>query len=418
MENLFSRYRNISILVGVLFLQILGLAIQVHRVKENESTLLIRVWTYGAISPLEKGIVGLQHGVGNIWRNYIYLHGVRQENRDLKEEIQQLRLKEVRMSQDAQQAHRLQALLAFKERYLSQTTAAQVIGSGGSEQSRVIYIDKGRDANLEAEMPVITAEGIVGKITRVDARSAQVLLINDQTSGAGAVLEDSRLQGVLRGTASGRLILDKVALEEQVQAGEHVLTSGGDGIFPKGLPVGVVSDVSKGKDSFLDIHIRPSADLNKLEEVLVITKQEEAVPSFAETGVRASDILARRLPSVPQQPANGPVQKPAASAVKTAASPAPAGGTVAKTPGQAASVPELKPAKENTATPEQDTRGAHIAPASPAGTGTQGNAETVVRTITDQSSAPAPMKAVQKNAGDDAVKPATTDSTPPEDKQQ
>lgn len=411
MENLFSRYRNISILVGVLFLQILGLAIQVHRVKENESTLLIRVWTSGAIAPLEKGIVGLQHGVGNIWRNYIYLHGVRQENRDLKEEIQQLRLNEVRMSQDAQQAHRLQALLAFKERYLSQTIAAQVIGSGGSEQSRVIYIDKGRDAKLEAEMPVITADGIVGKITRVDARSSQVLLINDQTSGAGAVLEDSRLQGVLRGTANGRLILDKVALEEQVQPGEHVLTSGGDGIFPKGLPVGIVSEVSKGKDSFLDIHIRPTADLNKLEEVLVITKQEEAVPSLAETGTRASDILARRLPSVPQQPANQSAQKTAASGIK--ATPP---GTVAKTPGQA-QTQGIKPVNENSVEPGAHT--VHGAPANPEAAGTQGNAGTVVRTITDQGSAPAPIKAVQKtNSGDDAVKPAATESTPPEDKQQ
>ncbi len=103
---------------------------------------------------------------GKFWHNYVYLRGVRKENRELKEEIQQLRLTEVRISEDAQQAHRLQVLLGFKEQYLSKTVAAQVIGSGGSDRSRVVFIDKGDDANLRADMPVITADGIVGKVVR------------------------------------------------------------------------------------------------------------------------------------------------------------------------------------------------------------------------------------------------------------
>jgi rod shape-determining protein MreC len=317
MENLLTRYRNVSILVGVLFAQILGLAIQVRRVKENQSTLLIRVWTVTAITPLEKGIVGLESAMGNLWHNYVYLRGVRKENRELKEEIQQLRLTEVRISEDAQQAHRLQVLLGFKEQYLSKTVAAQVIGSGGSDRSRVVFIDKGDDANLRADMPVITADGIVGKVVRVFAHSAQVLLINDENSGAGGILEKSRLQGILKGTPVGGLILDKVMSDEQIQPGDRVLTSGGDGIFPKGMPVGTVAQVSKGKDSFLNVRIKPAADLSKLEEVLVITKQEEREPSLAETGnERASDILARRLPSVPDQPPAVPAH-PASVAPKT-----------------------------------------------------------------------------------------------------
>jgi rod shape-determining protein MreC len=320
MENLFSRYRNISILTGVLFLQILGLAVQVRRVKENQSTMLIRVWTVTAISPLEKGIVGAGNGIGSVWHNYLYLRGIRQENRALREEIQQLRLNEVRMSEDAQQAHRLQLLLSFKEQYLSQTLAAQVIGTGGTDQSRVIYIDKGNeDGDIKPEMPVITADGIVGKVVRVFAHTSQILLINDQTSGAGAVLEKSRLQGILRGTPNGGVALEKVMSDETVQPGDRVLTSGGDGIFPKGMPVGTVASVSQGKDSFLNIRIKPAANLNKLEEVLVITKQEEKVPSQAEAGQeRASDILARRLPSVPDQPAPGTTPAGTQSAPKPA----------------------------------------------------------------------------------------------------
>lgn len=304
MENLLTRYRNVSILVGVLFLQVLGLAIQVKRKSENESTRLIRIWTVTALAPLEKGIVGLGNGTSNIWHNYIYLRGVRQENRELKEEIQQMQLKQVRLTEDAQQARRLQALLGFKEQFIAQTLPAQVIGSGGTQQSRIIYIDKGEHDGVKAEMPVITANGIVGKILRVYRSTSQVLLINDQTSGAGAILEKSRMQGVVQGTPTGEVMLTKIMSDEQVQVGEHVLTSGGDQVFPKGLPIGTVTQVSNGKDSFLNVKIRPAADLSKLEEVLVITKKEDRVPSPAETGpISASDILSARLPTVPVKPA-------------------------------------------------------------------------------------------------------------------
>ena len=115
-----------------------------------------------------------------------------------------MRLEQVRMSQDADQARRLQALLAFKEQFISQTMAAQVIGSSGSELSRSVYIDKGERDGIKPDMAVITADGIVGKVLRVYRSTSLVLLINDQTSGVGAILDKTRLQGILRGTPVGR----------------------------------------------------------------------------------------------------------------------------------------------------------------------------------------------------------------------
>lgn len=304
MENLITRYRNVTVLVAVLFAQILGLAVQVKRRGEHESTRLIRIWAVDAVTPLEKAIVWCQAGGANLWHSYFYLRGVRQENRELKAQIEQLRLQQVRLSEDAEQARRIQALLGFKEQFISQTVAAQVIGSSGSEQSRSIYIDQGSRNGIKTDMAVITAEGVVGKVLRVFGSTSQVLLINDQTSGVGAILEKSRLQGVLRGTASGEVVLEKVMSDEPVQPGEKVLTSGGDQIFPKGLPVGTVTKVSPGAQLFLNIRVKPTADLGRLEEVLVITQQEEREPEVTETGrVRAADILAQRLPSVPDQPA-------------------------------------------------------------------------------------------------------------------
>jgi rod shape-determining protein MreC len=316
MENLISRYRNVTVLVAILFAQVLGLAVQVKRSSENESTRLIRVWVVNAITPFEKGIVGLQRGAGNLWRNYFYLRGVRQENHELKQQIEHLRLEQVRLNEDAEQARRLQALLGFKEQFISQTLPAQVIGSSGSEQSRSIYIDKGIHDGIKQDMAVITADGVIGKVLRVFGTTSQVLLIDDQTSGVGAILEKSRLQGVLRGTPAGEIVLEKVTSDETIQTGEKVLTSGGDQVFPKGLPVGTVTKVSTGSDLFLNVRVKPAANLSKLEEVLVITKQEERMPSVAQTGAaRAVDILAQRLPSVPDKSPEPKKQSLAAAVV-------------------------------------------------------------------------------------------------------
>ena len=304
MENLISRYRNLTILAALLFVQVLGLAIQVKRPGENAPSRLIRIWAVDAVTPLERAIVGFQNGVRGIWGNYFYLRGVRQENRELKQKIEQLEIERVRLTEDAEQAHRLQTLLGFKEQFIAKTVAAQVIGSSGSEQSRSIYIDKGSRDGIRPDMAVITADGIVGKVLRgVQNHVSSVLLINDQTSGVGAILEKSRLQGVLRGTPAGEVVLEKVMTDESVQPGESVLTSGGDRIFPKGLKVGTVTKVSPGPELFLNIRVKPTTDLSRLEEVLVITQLQDEEPQVADTQhLRAADILAQRLPSIPDQP--------------------------------------------------------------------------------------------------------------------
>jgi rod shape-determining protein MreC len=298
-------------LVGVLFAQVLGLAVQVKRTSDSEPTRLIRVWAVGTIAPLEKALAWVQTSSSDLWHNYFYLRGVRAENRRLKGQLERMSIDQARMSQDADQARRLQALLSFKEQFISQTMAAQVIGASGSELSRSVYIDKGEKDHIKTDMAVITADGIVGKVLRVYRSTSQVLLINDQTSGVGALLDKTRLQGILRGTSAGEAVLEKVMSDETVPGGELVLTSGGDGVFPKGLLVGRVTKVSAGNDLFLNIHVRPAADLSKLEEVLVVTKIDERQTEPDQTGAaRAVDILAERLPTVPakvETPENGGV---------------------------------------------------------------------------------------------------------------
>jgi len=411
MDTFMGRYRNVSILAAAVFIQLIGLAYQIRKQTSKdpqESSRLIRVWTISAITPFEKIIVRLQTGTANLWHNYVYLRGVRQENRDLKEQLEQLQLEQVRLQQDATQARRLQALLGFKEQFIDQTVAAQVIGSSGSEQSRTVYLDKGSDAGIRQGMPVISAHGIVGKVILVQPTVSQVLLISDQTSGVGTILEQSRLQGVLKGRASGELVLDKVMSEEDVKAGERVLTSGGDQIFPKGLPVGTIGEVKRGGE-FLEVHVKPAASLNHLEEVLVITKKQEREPETARTSsIRASDILAQRLPSVPDKPAESAPGTQASGTVEggiakpvTAAPPAaqgtvkpnlpPTSGTQAIThTGVSATTPPIsKPAQPKAANPGLGA----------AGTTSSGNGQGLSR--------PTP-------GGANSPKPATTTPAPPQ----
>ena len=351
MENVLTRYRNTTILVAVLFAQIIGLAVQIKKPTEAGPMRLIRYWVVSAITPLERGVVNTSHGIRNIWSDYLYLRGVRAENRSLKEQIDQMRIDEVRLKQDADQARRLQALLAFKEQFISETVAAQVIGSSGSEQSRILYIDKGASDGILPDMAVISPGGIVGKVLLVFRSSSQVLEISDQSSGVGAILEKSRLQGILKGSASGEVSVQYVMSDEKVEPGERVLTSGGDRIFPKGLPIGNVTAANPGRDLFLNIRVKPSADLSRLEEVLVITKSVEKEAEAPETSgpVRAADILAQRLPTVEK--------KAPAESAKPGGTPAASGGAAASAakPNVETATTKAKPEVVKPAVPVQGT---------------------------------------------------------------
>jgi rod shape-determining protein MreC len=380
MENFFVRYKNPLVLMAVLFIQVIALATQVKRPEGGRATggggtRLIRVWTVTAFTPIEKLFVSTGHFFRDGWHNYADLRGVRKQNEQLQQEIERLRMEQVRLRQDADQARRLQALLEFRQKFVDQTVAAQVIGTSGTEQSRVITIDKGSHDHLRPDMAVITPDGIVGKVKEVFPLSSQVLLINDHDSGVGVILENSRLQGILKGTGQGELQVIDIMSDEKVDAGEHVITSGGDRIFPKGLSVGTVISASPDRDSddpFLSIKVKPSSDLRRLEEVLVITKMAEETPAVAtgSTSLRAADILSQRLPSIPKPDPNAPKTTTPGGAAKPSPSPTP------KPAGASA-----EPKKETT------SAGASVKPASgstegasgktPAATGKPANAGSV-----------------------------------------
>src|ERR1700723_3758050 len=346
MESFFTRYRNLVVLLVLLMAQLVGLAVQVRRTGSGTSTLdstdpsgvrLIRLWASAVISPPERLIHSSKMGMTFTWSNYIDLVHVRQQNEDLKKTVDRMRLEEAALLEDAREGQRLQAMLGFQQNYIYSTVAAQVYGSSGSDRSHDFYIDKGWRDGRKPDMEVITAEGIVGKVRDVFPHTAQVLAVNDTTSGAGVILETTRIRGILRGDPNGLLEIVDILADKRIQKGEVVLTAGGDQVFPRGLPVGIVDQVVPDplRDSFINVMVTPAAHLDRLDEVLVITdtaprfsarQQQDIATSEALKGSeaaaikeqkKAADIMADPLPALldpklpaDQQPLHDPPNPP------------------------------------------------------------------------------------------------------------
>jgi rod shape-determining protein MreC len=314
MESFFSRYKNALVLIVVLVAQLLALAVQVKRPApgspDQEGVSLIRYVVVSVVTPPERWAHNIGRGIRGIWFGYMDLVHVRQDDARLKTEIERLRLEQASLAEDAKQGQRLQQLLDFREHYVYKTVAAQVIGASGTDQSRTLYVDKGAKDGLAPDMPVVTADGVVGRLKDVFDHKSLVLLVTDPTSGVGVILETTRTRGILKGVPFGQLQVINVSPDERIKAGQRIVTSGGDQIFPRGMPVGTVQGVAPDpdRDPLMDVSVQPAANLSSLEEVLVITnvgdtlsKQAqkdlaESEAEGAEEKKRASDVLSERLP--------------------------------------------------------------------------------------------------------------------------
>ena len=253
MESFFVRYRNLVVLLAILLAQIIGLAVQVQPMAIGRITLdprdgpgvrLIRLWANALVSPPERAIHRSKLGVVE---HLAELHRpapcAASRTRNCRRPSTGFGWSRPHCSKSAP-GSAPQALIGFQEKYIYKTIAAQASASSGSDQSRVFYIDKGSDDGLDRDMAVITAgRHRRARCAKSFRHSAQVLAINDQTSGAGVILETTRIRGILRGNAAGQPQIVGILADSRIQPGEKVLTAGGDQIFPRGLPVGVVEKV-------------------------------------------------------------------------------------------------------------------------------------------------------------------------------
>jgi len=224
-------------------------------------------------SPLHKGLDVVWKGAADIWSHYLWLVETEQVNEHLVEENSLLkadldRFEEVRLAND-----RLRRLLDFKEEFQLPTLPAQVISEDASSWFRTVVIDKGSGDGVAEGMPVVVAEGVVGRTIRVAAHQSTVLLITDASSAVASLVQDNRTRGICRGEGV-QLTLDFALRLAEIEVGDRIVTSGTGGVFPKGLLVGSVSQVSKGDYGlFQAVSVTPSVDFSRLEEVLVLLRE-------------------------------------------------------------------------------------------------------------------------------------------------
>jgi rod shape-determining protein MreC len=266
-----SRHRSLALLAGVILAQIVLLAVQVRRDSQGR---LIRVWAVGAVSPVERSGAWGVGKIRNTWRHYFALQNTSRDNEQLRRENDTLKLQITQLEGKAAEADRLAALLAFRQSHRDvPMLGARVIGASAGAASQTIEIDRGSRDGIKVNMAVITADGVVGKVIDAYGDNSQVLLLTDKDSGVGAKLAESRIQSPVGGTGEPLLVMKYVANDDTVKPGESVVTSGMDRIFPRDLPVGTVVDVKAGIP-FKQIRVRPSANLETLEEVIVLLSQQ------------------------------------------------------------------------------------------------------------------------------------------------
>jgi rod shape-determining protein MreC len=255
---------------------LLGAAIVLHvalisaQVNTVSGLPVLQVVTFGSFAELQRLMTGALTGAQDLWTGYLDLRHVGEENAALKQELQalQIRLQEERAM--AQRTQDLRQLLELRQRAELETTAAEIIAAGASPEFRTVTIDKGSADGLVADMAVISPGGVVGRVILSSPRAAKVQLLVDRNAAAGAVVERSRAQGVVVGVGADGLRMDYVPGTADVKPGDLVVTSGIDGIYPKGFVIGTVENVERGPGSYHQIKIRPAVDFSRIEEVLVV----------------------------------------------------------------------------------------------------------------------------------------------------
>jgi rod shape-determining protein MreC len=267
-----NRERAVSLLIPLLLLQLVLLSLQVEG---PSGGLLFKTWILNVQAPVIGTVSGTTNGIRHVWDSYIWMVGARAENIRLRETVQRLSLLNSSYEQIRQENDRLLHLLSMKDQLEQETVGARVTARVPNFLANVVYINRGTADGVQVDAPVLSGDGIVGRVVLVSSRQSQVQLISNPDASTGVMLEKSRTPGVLRGTGELLLDLNYISNTEQALVDDIVLSSGLDGIFPKGMGIGKIVESDRGKSVFRTIKVKPFIDLVNIEEVLVLLSEPD-----------------------------------------------------------------------------------------------------------------------------------------------
>jgi rod shape-determining protein MreC len=261
------RQRAGYLFLAVMLGQVLLISAQVN---SRSGVPILEAVTFGVLAEVQRSISAGVSGVEHVWDGYVGLRGVKTENDHLKRQLDEAQVEVQQQRALADRTQSLERLLDLRDHTTLKTAAAEIIAAGATPDFRTVTIDKGTRDGLRLDMAVIAPAGVVGRVVMPTPRAAKVQLLIDRNAAAGAIVERSRAQGVVVGGGDNRLRLEYVSELADVVKGDLVMTSGIDGIYPKGFVIGRVEALEKSGSTYKRIVVRPEVDFTSLEDVLVV----------------------------------------------------------------------------------------------------------------------------------------------------
>lgn len=272
MLELFRRNRIVLISATLLLVALLMLSVGARSERDDPFAGIV----LEIVRPLQVAVVAAVDAVQNIWTSYFALVDVREENERLRRRVLDLEQQLGQRAENERADRRLQELLDYRTGLPGESVPGQIIGRDPLPWSGTVTINKGSSDGIGRNAAVVSQYGVIGQTIATSAHSSRVLLVTDPNSGVDAIVQRSRARGIIKGAVDGRCLMKYLQRGDDIVVGDRIVTSGLDGIFPKGIPIGEVTDVDLDKRGLLKTaDIAPSAPLDRIEEVLVVVQHAE-----------------------------------------------------------------------------------------------------------------------------------------------
>ena len=268
--RLLAQYRRAVILTTALVLSFLLMTLQVRH--ETAVVTFTRQTLLFVVSPFIKVTAATIQGVTGVWRDYVDLRAVREENRRLQFEATTLKRRLEQLQDQAMETQRLERLLAMRQASQAEFLTARVVGKDATNWFKTVLLDRGRLEGIRRNQPALAPDGLVGRVVEVTLTSAKVQLLTDPVSAVGGLIQRTRVTGIVSGNLGAGARVSYLPLMADVAVGDEVVTSGMGGVFPKGILIGRITSVERNSGAlFQEATLQPAVDLSRLEEIFILT---------------------------------------------------------------------------------------------------------------------------------------------------